>query len=217
MFNISVGILTVYQRYICPRWHLLCHWILPHSDRGWPLTTQWSELNTGHSQHGCDDHQYHSWRQSTGEYFISYPAKLIYLNFQPLKAVCRDPQPQVFENYSYLFNLWTNIYKSWCLNSHFIPNNSDLIGWYKNGLKRTFVVISRQSVEIYCCEVLPNWNSSFMMCDVRNRELHYHSYVASQFVSQLNINLSNNCAIKNLSGCDMTVSPIFDELSVKSD
>ena len=34
-------------------------------------------------------------------------AKLIYYNFQPLKVVSRyrDPQPQVVENYSYLFNL----------------------------------------------------------------------------------------------------------------
>ena len=31
------------------------------------------------------------------------------------------------ENYSYLFNLRPNIYTSWCLNSHFTPNNSGLI------------------------------------------------------------------------------------------
>ena len=39
-----------------------------------------------------------------------YPA-LIYSNFQPLEVVShyRDPQPQVFENYSYLFNLRQNI------------------------------------------------------------------------------------------------------------
>ena len=36
-----------------------------------------------------------------------YPAKFIYLNFQPLEVVSRyrDPQPQVVENYSYLLNL----------------------------------------------------------------------------------------------------------------
>ena len=39
----------------------------------------------------------------------------------------RDPQPKVLENYSYLFNLRPHIYKSWCLSSHFIPNNSVLI------------------------------------------------------------------------------------------
>ena len=41
------------------------------------------------------------------------PAKLIYLDFQPLEVVScyRDPQPQVVENYSYLFNLRPNIYK----------------------------------------------------------------------------------------------------------
>ena len=36
-----------------------------------------------------------------------YHAELIYLNFQPLEVVSRhrDPQPQVVENYSHLFNL----------------------------------------------------------------------------------------------------------------
>ena len=40
-----------------------------------------------------------------------YPAKLIYLNFQPLEVVSRyrDPQLQVAENYSYLFNFITEI------------------------------------------------------------------------------------------------------------
>ena len=35
-----------------------------------------------------------------------YPAKLIYLNFQPLEVVSRyrDPQPQMVEKYSYLIN-----------------------------------------------------------------------------------------------------------------
>ena len=58
-----------------------------------------------------------------------FPAKSIYLNFHPLEAVSRyrDPQLQVGENYSYLFNLSTNICKSWCLNMNFITNNSDLI------------------------------------------------------------------------------------------
>ena len=41
-----------------------------------------------------------------------YPAKLIYLYFQPYEGVpCyRNPQPQVVEKYSYLFNLKRNIY-----------------------------------------------------------------------------------------------------------
>ena len=56
--------------------------------------------------------------------------KLMYYNFQPFEIVfCyRDPQPQVVENYSYLFNLRPNIYKYWCWDSHIIPSNSDLIG-----------------------------------------------------------------------------------------
>ena len=37
----------------------------------------------------------------------SYPAKLIYFNFQPLEVVprYRDSQPQVVENYPFLFNI----------------------------------------------------------------------------------------------------------------
>ena len=53
---------------------------------------------------------------AVGEYKLyPYPAAwLIYFNFQPLEVVYRysDPQPQVVENYSYLFNLRPNIYKS---------------------------------------------------------------------------------------------------------
>ena len=47
------------------------------------------------------------------KYVNPYPAKLIYLNFQPLEVVSRwrDTQPQVVENYSYLFNLRPNVYK----------------------------------------------------------------------------------------------------------
>ena len=58
-----------------------------------------------------------------------YPAKLIYLHFQLLEVASRyrDPQLQVGENYWYLFNLRPSICKSWCLNSHFISNNCDLI------------------------------------------------------------------------------------------
>ena len=53
------------------------------------------------------------------------PAKLIYLNFHPLEIVSRyrDLQLQVAEHYSYLFNLSTNICKSWCLDTHFIYNS----------------------------------------------------------------------------------------------
>ena len=60
---------------------------------------------------------------------LTRPAKLIYLNFQPLEVVSRyrDPQLQVAENYSYWLNLSTNIHKSWCLNTFCIPNNCDLV------------------------------------------------------------------------------------------
>ena len=60
-----------------------------------------------------------------------YPAEWNYLNFQPFEVVprYRDPQPQVVENYSYLFQFDKKNYKSWYLHNHFIPNNSCLIGW----------------------------------------------------------------------------------------
>ena len=38
----------------------------------------------------------------------------------------RDPQLQVGENYSYVFDLRQNIWKSLCLNTHIVPNNFDL-------------------------------------------------------------------------------------------
>ena len=55
---------------------------------------------------------------------------LIHLNFQPLEVVSRyrDPQHQLVENYSYLFNLRPNVYKYCGVNGHYIPNNSGLIG-----------------------------------------------------------------------------------------
>ena len=76
--------------------------------------------------------------------FNPSPAKLIYLNFQPLEVVSRycDPQLQVGENYSYLFNLRPNIFKSWCLNPNFIPNIK------QSRLKTIIVVISMQRVKI---------------------------------------------------------------------
>ena len=42
-----------------------------------------------------------------------YPAKLLYVHFQPLEVVSRyrDPQLQVGENYTYLFDLRSNISK----------------------------------------------------------------------------------------------------------
>ena len=64
--------------------------------------------------------------------FNPYPAKFLHLNFQPLEVVSRyrDPQPHVVENYSYLFNLCTNICKSPCSDAYVIPNNDDLINNY---------------------------------------------------------------------------------------
>ena len=51
-------------------------------------------------------------------------------NFHPLEVVSRyrEPQLKVGKNYSHLLNLRRGIYKSWRLNTHFVPNNSDLVG-----------------------------------------------------------------------------------------
>ena len=55
------------------------------------------------------------------------PAKLSYLNFHTLEVASRygDTQLQVGENSSYVFNLLPNICKSLCLNTQFIPYDSD--------------------------------------------------------------------------------------------
>ena len=55
-------------------------------------------------------------------YFIPLSAELNNFNFHSLVFVSRDPQIQVGDNYSYLFNLRPR------LNKHFVPNNSDFIG-----------------------------------------------------------------------------------------
>ena len=62
-------------------------------------------------------------------YFNPYPVKLFYLNSHSLEDVSRyrDQQLQVSEYYSYLFNLSTNIWKYWCLDTHFILKNSELV------------------------------------------------------------------------------------------
>ena len=39
----------------------------------------------------------------------------------------RDPHLQVAENHPNLFNLSSNMCKSWCLDTHFIPNYSDSV------------------------------------------------------------------------------------------
>ena len=55
--------------------------------------------------------------------YSPYPAKLIYLNDQPLEVASRyrDPQHQVLVNYSYVFNLRPNITKSGRLSTQSFP------------------------------------------------------------------------------------------------
>ena len=55
--------------------------------------------------------------------FNPLTAKINNLIFYPLEVVFRWRDP-----YSFLFILRHSICKYWCLNTHFIPNNSDLIG-----------------------------------------------------------------------------------------
>ena len=40
-----------------------------------------------------------------------------------------DPHRQVSKPYSYLFNLSTSICKSWCLDTHFFPNESCFVDY----------------------------------------------------------------------------------------
>ena len=81
----------------------------------------------------------HSW-PSTAQLPITL-ARLSYLFFLNLTKVklCLATATQNFKwvkiNNLYLSNFRPSICKFWCLNSHFIPNNSDLIVW-ANGLMR---------------------------------------------------------------------------------
>ena len=70
----------------------------------------------------------HAKRAANGACFNPYPAKFFYLNFHQLEVVSRyrDPQLQEGENYSYLFNLRPNIWKSFFLNTNFIPNTCNM-------------------------------------------------------------------------------------------
>ena len=68
---------------------------------------------------------------STNSELNPLPAKFLNLNFHPLKVVSRyrDPQLAVVEKFSHYFCLvrdqtFANLE---CLNTHFIPNNCDLI------------------------------------------------------------------------------------------
>ena len=58
----------------------------------------------------------------TTKVYAALLANLSYSNFHSLEVVSRyrDPQLQVRENYSHLFDLRPNICKSWCLNTHFV-------------------------------------------------------------------------------------------------
>ena len=69
-----------------------------------------------------------------------HAAKSTYLNFQPLEIVSRyryrDPQLQVAENYSYLFNLSTNIYNLGVLTHTSFSITGPLIKQTKNDSSR---------------------------------------------------------------------------------
>ena len=93
-----------------------------------------------------------------------HPPGLIYLNFQLLEVVSRyrEPQPQVVEYYSYLVIWDPNIYKSWCLSTHFIPNNSDIY----SANKTTIVVISMQRVNYLTAKL---FNLYFHSLEVMSR------------------------------------------------
>ena len=68
---------------------------------------------------------------STNSELNPLPTKFLNLNFHPLKVVSRyrDPQLAVVENFSHFFCLMRDqtFANLECLNTHFIPNNCDLI------------------------------------------------------------------------------------------
>ena len=74
--------------------------------------------------------------------------------FHPTKLseciLCHYVVIQVGEYYSYLFKLGIYKCKSWCLNTHFVPNICDLymLNGGKNGLKTTKVAISSVRIRI---------------------------------------------------------------------
>ena len=87
-------------------------------------------------------------------------------NIIPSGCRYRDPQPQVVENYPYLFNLKSNIYKCWCLNSHFIPIIGDLIKKKFNHLRlwlNTAIHNLKWLKVIHICLI---WDQTFTNVDV---------------------------------------------------
>ena len=69
--------------------------------------------------------------------------------FHPFVVVSRyrDPQLQIGENSTYLLPLGPNICNVRCLYTHFIPNISDLIGYFLNRLNTTIVVVGVKMVD----------------------------------------------------------------------
>ena len=85
------------------------------------------------------------WNWSWWIHFNPWSTKWNSAIFHPLEIVSRyrDPQLQVGENYWYVFSLRPNSHKPWCLNTHFIPDNSDfnvLIKRIKTGVHGGFRV-----------------------------------------------------------------------------
>ena len=70
---------------------------------------------------GADMYRYANQSLGIINFFNLYPLSYLFLIFHPLEVVSRyrDPQFQVGENYSCLFNLRPNI----CLNYHLFSNN----------------------------------------------------------------------------------------------
>ena len=85
------------------------------------------------------------WFQAYCAIVTLYP--LSYLIWFFLLTLIFHPHEVVWKlAYTYLLNLRLSIYKSWCFNTHFTPNNNDLFGWY-NWLKTVVVGISDQRVK----------------------------------------------------------------------
>ena len=110
-------------------------------------------------------------------------AKLLNLHFYPLEVVSRyrDPQLQLTENYSYLFNFSTNICKSWWWDTHFIPNYNDLVH-QQNKLKSTIIAISRIRVNWIWCR--DNECGAFLVThNIRKKIFHINSELFAFYYS----------------------------------
>ena len=84
-------------------------------------------------------------RRSPSWKAYSFNLTKIYTHMKLCLATATHNLKWVKITHNYLFNWWPNIYKYWCLNTHFVLNNCDLIRWWSE-LKSTLVEIYLQII-----------------------------------------------------------------------